>query len=63
MICTFCIIYGVSTSNPVVAAVLSAVGFGADTVYGKSEDHLRRLVDRLADDPDGGVIKDPLWEE
>lgn len=62
-ICTFCIIYGVSSSNPVVAAVLSAVGFGANTVYGKSEDHVRRLVDRIADDPDGGAIKGPLWEE
>lgn len=59
-ICTFCIIYGVSTSNPVVA-VLAAVGVGANTVYGKSGDHVRRPVDRMADDPDGGAITNPLW--
>lgn len=62
-ISTFCLILGVTPINPWMAAILSAVGLGAKDAWEKSEAPVRRLVDRIGDDQDGGEIKDPLWEE
>ncbi|WP_341392892.1 hypothetical protein [Arthrobacter sp. G119Y2] len=59
----FCLILGVTPINPWIPAILSAAGLGALDAYKKSDAPVRRLVDKIADDPDGGEIKDPLWEE
>ena len=62
-ISAFCLILGVAAINPCVSAILSAAGLGAMNAYEKSDVPVRRLVDKIADDPDGGELKDPFWEE
>ena len=62
-ISVFCLILGVGVINPWVATILGAIGFSAKDAYKDSEVHVRRLVDKMADDEDfTGEIKDPLWE-